>query len=135
MVGYSDQALENHHREAGPRPVECLYFPGTATLFRRKEVKVKMTCSIFGLFAATLVNTFIPAAQRLRPVIVNLAKIDLIVTWFFIGAGLSAKVVRSVGVLLWGDFDRLALRNTARRVVAATAKGSGEQPCPAQAFT
>ncbi|MCB8606590.1 hypothetical protein LJD63_10045, partial [Veillonella nakazawae] len=57
---------------------------------------------------AMLLNTFVPAARPLGPVLVGLAKIGLTVTLFFIGAGLSAQVVRSVGLkpyllgaLLW----------------------------------
>lgn len=81
---------------------------GTAMIFKQKGVKVKIPYFIFGFIAAMLVNTFVPAAQPLGPVMVNLAKIGLTVTLFLIGAGLSAKVVRSVGgrpyvlgVLLW----------------------------------
>jgi len=81
---------------------------GTAMIFKQKGVKVKIPYFIFGFIAAMLVNTFVPAAKPLGPVMVNLAKIGLTVTLFFIGAGLSAKVVRSVGIkpyvlgiLLW----------------------------------
>jgi len=77
-------------------------------IFKQKGVKVKIPYFIFGFIAAMLVNTFVPAAKPLGPVMVNLAKIGLTVTLFFIGAGLSAKVVRSVGIkpyvlgiLLW----------------------------------
>ena len=81
---------------------------GTAIIFKQKGVKVKIPYFISGFIAAMLVNTFVPAAKPLGPVMVNLAKIGLTVTLFFIGAGLSAKVVRSVGIkpyelgiLLW----------------------------------
>ncbi|RZK88647.1 MAG: putative sulfate exporter family transporter, partial [Hymenobacter sp.] len=81
---------------------------GTALLFRQKGVKIKIPYFIFGFVLAMLVNTFVPAAKPLGPVLVSLAKIGLTVTLFFIGAGLSASVVRSVGVrpyvlglLLW----------------------------------
>ncbi|MET4075006.1 putative sulfate exporter family transporter [Hymenobacter sp. UYCo722] len=81
---------------------------GTAMIFKQKGVKVKIPYFIFGFIAAMLVNTFVPAARPLGPVMVSLAKIGLTVTLFFIGAGLSAKVVRSVGpkpyvlgILLW----------------------------------
>ena len=81
---------------------------GTALLFRQKGVKITIPYFIFGFIAAMLVNTFVPAAKPLGPVMVQLAKIGLTVTLFFIGAGLSARVVRSVGVkpyvlgiLLW----------------------------------
>ncbi|WP_226163615.1 YeiH family protein [Hymenobacter terricola] len=71
---------------------------GTAVLFKQKGVKITVPYFIFGFIAAMLVNTFVPAAQPLGPVMVHLAKIGLTVTLFFIGAGLSVSVVRSVGV-------------------------------------
>ena len=85
---------------------------GTAMIFKQKGVKISIPYFIFGFILAMLFNTFapayIPAAKALGPVMVNLAKIGLTVTLFFIGAGLSAKVVSSVGirpyvlgVLLW----------------------------------
>ena len=70
---------------------------GTALVFRQKGVKITIPYFIFGFVAAMLVNTFVPAAQPWGPVLVRLAKIGLTVTLFFIGAGLSVKVVRSVG--------------------------------------
>lgn len=81
---------------------------GTAMIFKQKGVKIKVPYFIFGFIAAMLVNTFVPVAKPLGPVMVTLAKIGLTVTLFFIGAGLSARVVSSVGirpyvlgVLLW----------------------------------
>ena len=81
---------------------------GTALLFKQKGVKVKIPYFIFGFIAAMLLNTYVLALQPLGPIAVKLAKIGLTVTLFFIGAGLSAKTVRSVGarpyllgVLLW----------------------------------
>jgi uncharacterized integral membrane protein (TIGR00698 family) len=81
---------------------------GTALLFKQKGVKIKVPYFIFGFILAMLVNTFVPAARPLGPGLVSLAKIGLTVTLFFIGAGLSAQVVKSVGIkpyvlgaLLW----------------------------------
>jgi uncharacterized integral membrane protein (TIGR00698 family) len=81
---------------------------GTAMIFKQKGVKIQIPYFIFGFILAMLVNTFVPAAKPLGPVMVNLAKIGLTVTLFFIGAGLSSKVVKSVGIkpymlgiLLW----------------------------------
>ena len=71
---------------------------GTALWFRQKGVKITVPYFIFGFIAAMLANTFVPAVKPLGPVMVSLAKIGLTVTLFFIGAGLSAKVVRSVGI-------------------------------------
>lgn len=81
---------------------------GTAIIFKQKGVRIKIPYFIFGFLLAMLFNTYVPAARVLGPVMVNLAKVGLTVTLFFIGAGLSAKVVSSVGirpyvlgVLLW----------------------------------
>ncbi|RYY08563.1 MAG: putative sulfate exporter family transporter [Cytophagaceae bacterium] len=85
---------------------------GTALVFKQKGVKITIPYFIFGFILAMLFNTFapayVPATAKLGPVLVSLAKIGLTVTLFFIGAGLSAKVVRSVGlkpyvlgVVLW----------------------------------
>jgi uncharacterized integral membrane protein (TIGR00698 family) len=71
---------------------------GTAMIFKQKGVKIQIPYFIFGFILAMLVNTFVPAAKPLGPVLVNLAKIGLTVTLFFIGAGLSTKVVKSVGI-------------------------------------
>jgi uncharacterized integral membrane protein (TIGR00698 family) len=81
---------------------------GTAFLFRQKGVKIKLPYFILGFIGAMLVNTFVPAAKLLGPVLVSLAKTGLTVTLFFIGAGLSGRMLRSVGsrpyvlgALLW----------------------------------
>ena len=70
---------------------------GTALMFKQKGVKIAVPYFIFGFILAMLFNTYVPAAKALGPVMVGLAKIGLTVTLFFIGAGLSGKVVRSVG--------------------------------------
>ncbi|RZL09962.1 MAG: putative sulfate exporter family transporter [Hymenobacter sp.] len=75
---------------------------GTALIFKQKGVKIAIPYFIFGFILAMLFNTFapayVPAAKVLGPVMVQLAKIGLTVTLFFIGTGLSGRVVRSVGV-------------------------------------
>ncbi|MDQ2771360.1 MAG: putative sulfate exporter family transporter [Bacteroidota bacterium] len=88
----------------------------TAMLFKQKGVKITIPYFIFGFIAAMLLNTYVPALHPLGPVLVNLAKIGLTVTLFFIGAGLSAKIVRSVGakpymlgVLLWAVISSVSL--------------------------
>ncbi len=88
----------------------------TAMFFKQKGVKITIPYFIFGFIAAMLLNTYVPALHPLGPVLVNLAKIGLTVTLFFIGAGLSAKIVRSVGakpyvlgVLLWVVISSVSL--------------------------
>ncbi|RYY13041.1 MAG: putative sulfate exporter family transporter [Cytophagaceae bacterium] len=93
---------------------------GTAMIFKQKGVKITIPYFIFGFILAMLFNTFapayVPAAKALGPVMVGLAKIGLTVTLFFIGAELSAQVVRSVGVkpyvlgiLLWVVISSVSL--------------------------
>ncbi len=70
---------------------------GTAVVFRQKGVKVKIPYFILGFVLAMLLNTYLPALHAPGQVLVQLAKIGLTVTLFFIGAGLSGQVLRSVG--------------------------------------
>ena len=70
---------------------------GTALAFRQKGVKIKLPYFILGFIGAMLLNTFVPAAQPLGPLLTHLAKLGLTLTLFFIGAGLSLTVVKSVG--------------------------------------
>jgi uncharacterized integral membrane protein (TIGR00698 family) len=81
---------------------------GTAFLFKTPGAKIKLPYFILGFIGAMLLNTYVPALQPLTPIVVKLAKIGLTLTLFLIGAGLSAQVLRSVGVrpflqavLLW----------------------------------
>jgi uncharacterized integral membrane protein (TIGR00698 family) len=75
---------------------------GTALLFKHKDVSIKIPYFILGFILAMLANTFVPAVRPLGPLMVNLAKVGLTVTLFFIGAGLSTKVVKSVGMKPYG---------------------------------
>ena len=81
---------------------------GTALVFKQKGVKIQIPYFILGFVLAMLANTFVPAIRPAGPVLVSAAKIGLTVTLFFIGAGLSARVVKAVGarpyvlgLLLW----------------------------------
>ncbi|WP_232066421.1 YeiH family protein [Hymenobacter sp. BT18] len=81
---------------------------GTALLFKTPGAQVKLPWFILGFVGAMLLNTYVPALQGLAPVAVLVAKLGLTLTLFLIGAGLSAGVLRSVGVrplvqgvLLW----------------------------------
>jgi len=89
-------------------------------IFRQKGVKITIPYFIFGFILAMLFNTFapayVPAAKALGPILVSLAKVGLTVTLFFIGAGLSGKVVRSVGakpyvlgIVLWVVISAVSL--------------------------
>ncbi|MFD1872767.1 YeiH family protein [Hymenobacter bucti] len=75
---------------------------GTALVFKQKGAKITIPYFILGFIAAMLFNTYapayVPAARALGSVMVGLAKVGLTLTLFCIGAGLSARVVRAVGV-------------------------------------
>jgi len=108
-AAYGDQALQVATTVKLARALWIIPVSiGTAMLFGQKSVVIKIPWFIFGFIGAMLLNTFVPAAQPVGPVLANLARIGLTVTLFFIGAGLSAKVVRAIGVrpyvlgmLLW----------------------------------
>ena len=98
-AAYGDQALQVATTVKLARALWIIPVSvGTALLFRQRGVKVRIPYFVFGFIAAMLVNTFVPAARPLGPVLVHLAKIGLTVTLFLIGAGLSARVVRAVGL-------------------------------------
>ncbi|WP_246285139.1 YeiH family protein [Hymenobacter lapidiphilus] len=81
---------------------------GTAYFFKQKDVKVKLPWFILGFIGAMLLNTYVPATHVVGSWLVKLARLGLVVTLFFIGAGLSLKTIKAVGprpfglgVLLW----------------------------------
>jgi len=71
---------------------------GTTLLFKQKGVKVTVPYFILGFIGAMLINTFVPAAHPAGSVLVTLAKMGLSATLFFIGAGLTPKIVQAVGI-------------------------------------
>ena len=96
---YGDQALQVATTVKLARALWIIpVIIGTALIFKQKGVKITIPYFIFGFIAAMLLNTYVPALHPLGPVLVALAKIGLTLTLFFIGAGLSAKTVRSVGI-------------------------------------
>lgn len=80
----------------------------TSLFFRQKVNNVKIPWFI-GLFVlAMLASTYFPSIQPITPFMVHIAKSGLTVTLFLIGAGLSLKVLKTVGwkpllqgVLVW----------------------------------
>ena len=97
-AAYGDQALQVATTVKLARALWIIPVSiGTALLFKQQGVRVKIPYFIFGFILAMVVNTYVPAAKSLGPVLVALAKVGLTVTLFFIGAGLSARVVKSVG--------------------------------------
>ena len=97
-AAYGDQALQVATTVKLARALWIIPVAlGTALLFKQQGVKVKIPYFILGFIAAMLVNTFVPGAAALGPVLTHLAKMGLTVTLFFIGAGLSARVLKLVG--------------------------------------
>lgn len=77
-------------------------------LFKNKQKKISIPWFIGFFILAMILNTYLPVIQDFSGYIVVIAKAGLTLTLFLIGAGLSRKVVRSVGfrpfvqgVLLW----------------------------------
>lgn len=80
----------------------------TMLIFRDKKSKVAIPWFIFLFIAAMLVNTYCGLPSAVSDALVWIAKKGLMLTLFFIGAGLSLKTIKSVGirplilaVLLW----------------------------------
>jgi uncharacterized integral membrane protein (TIGR00698 family) len=80
----------------------------TSFLFRKGGAKIALPWFILFFFVASILRTYIPPIAEISPTVVTIAKIGLTVTLFLIGAGLSRKMLRTVGarplvlgVLLW----------------------------------
>jgi uncharacterized integral membrane protein (TIGR00698 family) len=71
---------------------------GTSLLFRNRGTKVTIPYFIGYFVIAMAINTWVPAMAPLRPFIVGAARSGLTLTLFLIGAGLSRKTLRQVGV-------------------------------------
>jgi uncharacterized integral membrane protein (TIGR00698 family) len=88
----------------------------TAIIFKNKSTKIKIPYFIALFILAMILNTYLPQTALVAPYLVSLAKTGLTVTLFLIGAGLSATVLKSVGikpllqgVLLWACIAIAAL--------------------------
>ncbi len=77
---------------------------GTAFLFKSKTKRISIPWFILFFVLAVIARTYVPAISEVGPVISDIAKRGLTVTLFLIGAGLSRKVLKAVGVrpLLFG---------------------------------
>ncbi|GGG30348.1 YeiH family protein [Hymenobacter glacieicola] len=103
-TAYGDQALQVATTVKLARALWIIPVSiGTALLFKQKGVKIKVPYFILGFIGAMLLNTYLPALQaggawqEVGPLLVQLAKMGLTVTLFFIGAGLSMQAVKAVG--------------------------------------
>ena len=71
---------------------------GSSLLFNNKAGRIRVPYFIGFFILAMVLNTYLPGVQAIAPVIVMVAKTGLTLTLFLIGAGLSGKVLRSVGI-------------------------------------
>lgn len=78
------------------------------TVFKSKGSKIKIPWFIGLFIIAMILNTYFPIIQSVSPLIVRISKIGLTLTLFLIGASLSFKILKDVGVkplflavLLW----------------------------------
>jgi uncharacterized integral membrane protein (TIGR00698 family) len=69
----------------------------SAFIFKNKSKKVSIPYFIALFVLAMVANTYIPVIKQVRPYIITIAKACLTLTLFLIGAGLSGKVLASVG--------------------------------------
>ncbi|HVK40452.1 MAG TPA: putative sulfate exporter family transporter [Candidatus Kapabacteria bacterium] len=80
----------------------------TSLLFRHGGAKVSLPWFILYFLVASVLRSYIPLVADISPTIVAIAKIGLTITLFLIGAGLSRRMLSTVGarplvlgVLLW----------------------------------
>lgn len=70
----------------------------TMFFFKQKGAKISIPWFIFFFILAMVANTFLPIPEQVSGALVWLAKKGLTVTLFLIGAGLSRKVIKQVGI-------------------------------------
>lgn len=80
----------------------------TMVVFRDKGSKISIPWFIFLFILAMVINTYLPLPAWLTGALTYLAKKGLVLTLFLIGAGLSVKMIKTVGlkpfilaILLW----------------------------------
>jgi uncharacterized integral membrane protein (TIGR00698 family) len=85
-------------------------------LFKNRSKKVNVPYFIVFFILAMVANTYFPAVKVVSPYLITIAKAGLTLTLFLIGAGLSRKVLSSVGfkpllqgVVLWIAISATAL--------------------------
>lgn len=70
----------------------------TMFIFRDKTGKISIPWFIFLFVAAMIFNTYVPMPSQFTDCMVWIAKRGMVVTLFMIGASLTLKMIRSVGV-------------------------------------
>lgn len=70
----------------------------TMFIFRDKTGKVSIPWFIFIFVLAMIVNTYVPLPEAFTATMVWIAKRGMVVTLFMIGASLTIKMIKSVGI-------------------------------------
>ena len=70
----------------------------TMFIFKQKDAKISIPWFIFFFILAMVANTFLSIPEVVSSSLVWVAKKGLTVTLFLIGAGLSRKVIKKVGI-------------------------------------
>jgi uncharacterized integral membrane protein (TIGR00698 family) len=70
----------------------------TALFFKEGKQKTKIPYFIAFFILAMLINTYVPLVNTQSKLLVSIAKAGLVLTLFLIGAGLSMKTIKSVGI-------------------------------------
>ena len=70
---------------------------GATILFHNKS-SIKIPWFIGFFVVAMVINTYVPAVKTVSPLLILIAKTGLTLTLFLIGAGLSTKVLKAVGI-------------------------------------
>jgi len=85
-------------------------------IFKNKSKKISIPYFIALFILAMVANTYLPVVKMISPYMVIIAKMGLTLTLFLIGAGLSRKILVSVGfkpllqgVVLWAAISITAL--------------------------
>jgi uncharacterized integral membrane protein (TIGR00698 family) len=71
---------------------------GASILFRNKSTQIKVPYFIGFFVLAMIANTYLPLIKPVVPYVVTIAKTGLTLTLFLIGAGLSRRVLKAVGI-------------------------------------
>lgn len=70
----------------------------TAFFFKEGKQKTKIPYFIAFFILAMFINTYVPFVNAQSKILVSIAKAGLVLTLFLIGAGLSMKTIKSVGI-------------------------------------
>jgi uncharacterized integral membrane protein (TIGR00698 family) len=114
---YGKEALDIATSVKLTRALWIIPMVAVASIFYKSgDKKIKVPYFIGWFLLATIIYTYIEPVKTIAPYIVHIARIGLTLTLFLIGAGLSKKNLRSVGIspfllgiILWLSISILSL--------------------------